>query len=176
MELFEVIRKRRTIRTYTGKKIRKGDLERIVDAGRLAPSARNRQTWSFVVITEKAVLDQIVSRFHPPRKYDTFEDGKFDGTSAIIAVIVEGSSEYWREDGSAATQNMLLAGRDLGWGSCWIEGQMRPHEEGFKNLLQVPKGKRILSLIALGEPVKWSVSPPKKSLSEVLHWGKYREP
>ncbi|MGB2989796.1 MAG: nitroreductase family protein, partial [Candidatus Zixiibacteriota bacterium] len=89
MELFEVIRKRRTIRTYTGKKIRKGDLERIVDAGRLAPSARNRQTWSFVVITEKAVLDQIVSRFHPPRKYDTFEDCKFEGTSAIIGVIVE---------------------------------------------------------------------------------------
>ncbi len=176
MGLFEAIHARRTIRTFTGKKIPKDDLERIVNAGRLAPSARNRQTWGFVVITERAILDQIVSCFHPPRKYDTFEDGKFDGISAIIAVIVEGSSEYWREDGSAATQNMLLAARDLGWGSCWIEGQMRPHEDKFKELLKVPKEKRILSLIALGEPVKWSASPPKKSLSEVLHWGKYREP
>lgn len=176
MDLFEAIQSRRTIRTFTGKKIPKDDLERIVDAGRLAPSARNRQTWDFVVITERAILDQIVSRFPPSRKYDTFEDGKFDGISAIIAVIVEGSSEYWREDGSAATQNMLLAARDLGWGSCWIEGQMRPHEDKFKELLKVPKEKQILLLIALGEPVKWSPPPPKKSLSEVLHWGKYREP
>ncbi len=176
MDLFEAIHARRTIRTFTGKKIPRGDLEKIVNAGRLAPSARNRQTWGFVVITERAVMDQIVSRFHLPRKYDTFEDGKFDGTSAIIAVAVGGSSEYWREDGSAATQNMLLAARDLGWGSCWIEGQMRPHKDKFKELLKVPKEKRILSLIALGEPVKWSASPPKKSLSEVLYWEKYREP
>ena len=144
-----------------------------MDAGRLAPSARNRQIWDFVVITEKAVLRQIVSRFQPPRKYDTFEDGKFDGTSAIIAVIVEGSSKYWMEDGSAAAQNMLLAARDLGWGSCWIEGQMRPHEDDLKDLLQVPKEKRILLLIALGEPVRWSPPPPKRPLSEVLHWERY---
>lgn len=170
-----MIRKRRTIRTFTGKNMPKGDLEKIVDAGRLAPSARNRQTWDFVVITERAVLDQIVGRFHPPRKYDTFEDGNFDGTSAIIAVIMDGSSEYWREDGAAATQNMLLAARDLGWGSCWIEGQMRPHENEFRELLRVPEDKRILLLVALGGPVKWSASPPKKSLSEVLHWGKYGE-
>lgn len=170
-----MIRKRRTIRTFAGKKMPKGDLEKIVDAGRLAPSARNRQTWDFIVITERAVLVQIVGRFQPPRKYDTFEDGNFDGMSAIIAVIMDGSSEYWREDGAAATQNMLLAARDLGWGSCWIEGQMRPHENEFRELLRVPEDKRILLLVALGEPVKWSASPPKKSLSEVLHWGKYGE-
>jgi nitroreductase len=173
MHVSEPIRARRTIRTFSGKKIPKADLEKIVDAGRLAPSARNRQTWDFVAITERAVLDQILSRFHPPRKYDTFEDGSFDGTSAIIAVVVEGSSEYWREDGSAATENMLLTARDLDWGSCWIEGQMCPHEDQLKELLQVPKEKRILLLIALGEPVRWSPSPPKKSLSEVMHWERY---
>jgi nitroreductase len=176
MDLFEAIHSRRTIRTFTGKKIPKDDLERIVDAGRLAPSATNGQRWDFVVITDRPILDEIVSHFHTGRKYGTLEDGQFDGTSAIIAVVVDGLHEHWREDGSAATQNMLLAARDLGWGSCWIEGQMRPHEDKFKELLKVPKEKRILSLIALGEPVKWSASPPKKSLSEVLHWEKYREP
>ena len=173
MEFFELIQKRRSIRNYTGKEIPSSDLERIVDAGRLAPSARNRQIWDFVVITEKAVLDQIVSRFQPPKEYDTFEDGNFGGISAIIAVIVDGSSKYWIEDGSAAAQNMLLAARDLEWGSCWIEGQMRPHEDDLKDLLQVPEEKRILLLIALGEPVTWSPPPPKRPLSEVLHWEKY---
>lgn len=173
MDLFEAIQARRTIRTFTGKKIPKADLEKIVDAGRLAPSARNRQTWDFIVITEKAFLVQIVSRFQPPKKYDTFENGTFDGISAIIAVVVEGSSKYWREDGSAAAQNMLLAARDLDWGSCWIEGQMRPHEDELKELLQVPRDKRILLLIALGEPVRWSPPPPKRPLSDVLHWERY---
>jgi len=72
MDLFEAIQARRSIRAFTGKSIPRSDLEKIVDAGRLAPSARNRQIWDFVVITEKAVLRQIMSCFKPPRKYDTF--------------------------------------------------------------------------------------------------------
>jgi len=175
VDLFEAIYARRTIRTFTGKTIPKSDLEKMVDAGRLAPSATNRQMWDFVVITEKEILDDVLSHFQAGRKYKTYEDGKFDGTSAIIAVIVDGSNEYWREDGAAATQNILLTARGLGWGSCWIEGQMRPHEEHFKELLGIPEGKRILLMVALGEPVKWSPSPPKKSFSEVLHWERYKK-
>jgi nitroreductase len=175
MDLFDTIHARRTIRTFTGKKIPKSDLEKMVDAGRLAPSATNRQMWDFIVITDKEILDEILHHFHPGREYGTREDGKFDGTSAIIAVVVDESNEYWREDGAAATENILLAASGLRWGSCWIEGQMRPHEEHFKELLGIPEGKRILLMVALGEPVKWSPSPPKKSLSEVLHWERYRK-
>ena len=174
MDVFEAIHSRRTIRTFTGKKIPKSDLEKIVDAGRVAPSAVNRQMWDFVVITEQEILNDILHHFHAGRKYQTYEDGKCDGASAIIAVILEESNEYWKEDGSAATGNMLLTARGLGYGSCWIEGQMRPHEEHFKELLGVPDDKRILLFIALGEPVKWSPGPPKKSLSEVLHWEKFK--
>ena len=175
MDLFEAIHSRRTIRPFTGKKIPNGDLEKIADAGRLAPSATNRQMWDFIVITEKKILDESLHHFHAGRKYKTHEDGKFDGTSAIIAVIVERSNEYWREDGAAAAENILLAARGLGWGSCWIEGQMRPHEEEFKELLDIPEDKRIVLLIALGKPVRWSPPPPKKLLSEVLHWERYKK-
>lgn len=175
MDLFEAISKRRTIRTFTGKKIPKGDLEKIVDAGRLAPSATNRQTKDFIVITKEEILNDILHHFHPGRKYETYEDGKFDGTSAIIAVVVGESNEFWKEDGSAAAMNILLSTRALGYGSCWIEGQIRPHEEHFKELLDIPEGKRILLMIAVGEPVRWSPSPPKKPLSGVLHWEKYKK-
>lgn len=175
MELFDAIQKRRTIRTFTGKQIPKEDLEKMVDAGRLAPCGINKQMWDFVVITGKDVIAALLGSLHfSGRKYGTHEDGKFGGTSAIIAVVLDGSHPYWIEDGSAATVNILLAARELGWGSCWIEGQMRPHEESFKKLLGIPETKRILLMIALGEPVKWSPAPPKKALSEVLHWEKYR--
>jgi nitroreductase len=131
--------------------------------------------WDFVVITEQRTLDEILQHFHAGRKYPTQEDGKCDGTSAIIAVIVDGSHEHWREDGAAATQNILLTAKGLGWGSCWIEGQMRPDEEEFKKVLGIPEEKRILLMVALGEPIRWSPVPPKKSLSEVLHWERCRE-
>jgi len=176
MDLFEAIHSRRTIRTFTGKKIPKIDLEKIVDAGRLAPSATNRQMWNFIVITTREILDDILHHFHASREYETFEDGKCDGASAIIAVVMDEVNEYWREDGSAAAENILLAAKALGYGSCWIEGQVRPHEEHFRELLAIPEGKRILLMIALGEPVKWSPSPAKKALSEILHWERYREP
>ena len=177
MEVFDAIKQRRTIRTFTGKEIPKSDLEKIVDAGRLAPSGMNKQVWDFIVITEKDAIAHLLGHFHSPgRRYGTHEDGNFDGASAIIAVILDKSHPYWIEDGSAATANMLLAARALGWGSCWIEGQMRVHEEEFKKLLRVSEDKRILLMIALGEPVQWSPAPPKKALSEVLHWGRYSEP
>jgi nitroreductase len=176
MELFETIFSRRRIRNFTGKSITKEDLEKIVDAGRLAPSATNRQMWDFVVITKKETLNDILHHFYASRKYETYENGKFDGASAIIAVVMDESNEFWKEDGSAAAQNILLAARALGYGSCWIEGQVRPHEEHFKELLSIPEGKRILLMIALGEPVKWSQSPAKKALPEVLHWEKYKKP
>jgi nitroreductase len=174
MDIFEAINNRRTIRTFTGKTIPKPDLEKIVDAGRLAPCGINKQAWDFVVITEKDIIATILGQFQPSkRKYGSYEDGKFDGTSAIIAVVLDKLHPYWIEDGSAATVNMLLAAKGLGWGSCWIEGQMRPYEEKFKEMLNIPEEKRILLIIALGEPVRWSPAPPKKQLSEVIHWEKY---
>jgi nitroreductase len=175
MELFETIFNRRSIRNFTGKPIPKEDLEKIVDTARFAPSATNRQMWDFIVITQKEILSDILHHFHAGRKYQTHDDGKFDGASAIIAVVVDESNEFWKEDDSASAENILLSARALGYGSCWIEGQIRPHEEHFKELLGIPKEKRILLMVTLGEPVKWSPPPPKKSLSEVLHWEGYKK-
>ncbi len=175
MELFETISNRRSIRNFTGKPVVKEDLERIVDAGRIAPSATNRQMWDFVVITKVQILNDILHHFYGGRKYETYEDGKFDGTTAIIAVVMDKSNDFWKEDGSAATENMLLAARALGYGSCWIEGQVRRDQEHFNELLSIPKGKHILLMIALGEPVKWPPPPAKKALAQVLHWERYGE-
>jgi nitroreductase len=95
-----------------------------------------------------------------------------DKAGAIVAVVMDSSSRWWLEDGSAAVENILIASTALGYGSCWLEGYTLPLEEQLKELLNVPKEKRLLTLIPIGVPVKWPTQE-KKSLQEVIHWERY---
>ena len=161
MDALEAIHKRRSIRKYTGELIPKEDLIKIVDAGRMAASGHNRQPWDFIIVTEREMIEQlkIVSSW-------------IDKAAAVIVVVLEPVKPFWLEDGSAAIENMLIASTALGYGSCWLEGSARPHEEIIKSLLGVPAEKRMLSLVPVGVPVAWPTRA-KKPLSEVLHWEKY---
>jgi nitroreductase len=161
MDALEAIRKRRSVRAYTGDAIPKEDLEKIVDAGRLAASGNNRQPWEFVVVTDRAMIEtlKVAAEW-------------MDKAGAIVAVVMDPSSDWWVEDGSAAVENMLIASTALGYGSCWLEGYTLRLEEQIKDLLNVPKEKRLLTLVPLGVPVEWPTRE-KKSLQEVIHWETY---
>ena len=161
MEALEAIRKRRSVRKFTGEIISREDLEKIVDAGRLAASGSNRQPWEFIVVTDKEMIDQL-----------TVVGKWMEKAGAIIAVVLDPYSRWWVEDGSAAIENMLIASTALGYGSCWVEGDSLPREEEFKTLLGVPKGKRLLSLVPVGVPEEWPTIE-KRSLESVLHWQVY---
>jgi nitroreductase len=161
VEAFEAIRKRRSVRKYTGESIPRTDLEKIVDAGRLAASGYNRQPWVFVVVTEQKTLEQ----FRVVAKW-------IDSAAAVIAVVMDDSSQFWLEDASAAVENMLIASTALGYGSCWLEGNTLPHEDELKTVLGVPAEKRLLTLVSVGVPVEWPTRQ-KKPLREVLRWERY---
>jgi nitroreductase len=161
MDALEAIRKRRSVRHYTGEPIPREDLETIVDAGRLAASGYNTQPWDFIVVTEQETIDQL--------KVVAWWMGE---AGAIIAVVLDPSSRFWLEDGSAAVENMLIASTALGYGSCWLEGNMQPLEEKFKALLGVPEEKRLFTLVPIGVPVEWPTKE-KKPLAEVIHWERY---
>ena len=161
MDALEAIRKRRSVRTYTGDPIPRTDLENIVDAGRLAASGHNRQPWDFVVITD------------PETKSKLTAAGKcVQEAGAVIAVVIDPSTKFWHQDASAAVENMLIASTALGYGSCWLEGNTMPHEQAFKELLGVPEDRRLVTLVAFGVPVAWPTRE-KKPLEQVLHWEKY---
>jgi len=161
MDALEAIRKRRSVRKYTGDPIPREDLEKIVDAGRLAASGSNRQPWDFIVVTDRGMIDQLKVAAQWMEK-----------AAAIIAVVMDPSSRWWIEDGSAAVENMLIASTALGYGSCWLEGYTLPREEEFKALLDIPKEKRLLTLVPIGVPAEWPTKG-KKPLEEVIHWERY---
>jgi len=161
MNALEAIRKRRSVRKYTGEPIPREDLKKIVDAGRLAATGNNQQPWDFIVVTDREMIERLKVAVEWMEK-----------AAAIIAVVMDPSSRWWVEDGSAAVENMLIASTALGYGSCWLEGYTLPREEEFKELLGVPKEKRLLTLIPIGVPVEWPTIK-KKPLEEVLHWERY---
>jgi nitroreductase len=161
MDALEAIRKRRSIRKFTGESIPRKNLETIIDAGRLAASGSNQQPWDFIVITDRSMIDQLKVASH-----------WMDKAGAIIAVVMDPVSRWWVEDGAAAVENMLIASTALGYGSCWLEGYTLPREDEFKALLGIPAAKKLLTLLPIGVPAEWPTKE-KKPLAEVLHWEKY---
>jgi nitroreductase len=161
MDALEAIRKRRSIRKYTGDPIHRQDLETIVDAGRLAATGSNQQPWDFIVVTDRQMINQL-----------KVASAWMDKAGAIIAVVMDPSSRWWLEDGAAAVENMLIACTALGYGACWLEGYTLPREEEFKALLGVPEDRRLLTLIPVGVPAE-APTRQKKTLEQVIHWERY---
>jgi nitroreductase len=161
MDTLEAIRTRRSVRRYTGDKIPRADLETIVDAARLAPTGSNKQPWDFIVITDDAMIQQL-----------KVASVWMDKAAAIIAVVMDPSSRWWVEDASAAVEIMLLTCTALGYGACWLEGYTLPREEEFKELLGIPKSKRLITLVPVGVPAESPVVE-KKKLSDILHWERF---
>ena len=163
VEALEAIRKRRSVRNYRQDVIKNELLEEIVDCGRLAATARNEQPWEFIVVTDKDKLKKIA---------EITDYGKFIAQAAACITVVCRETKYYLEDGSAAVQNILVAASALGIGSCWVAGDKKPYAKEIMSLLSVPEGYKLIALIPLGYPAE-APSPPKRKLSEVLHWEKF---
>ena len=166
MECLEVIKKRRSVRSYKNKPIAKDILEKLVDAARFAPTARNVQPWEFVVITDKAVLNKIAQ---------LAENGRFVAGCAACIAIFCAETKYYLEDGCAATENMLIAATALGIASCWVAGDKKPYCSDISNLLHVPSTFKLVSIISLGYPESGEAFKikDKRPLNELLHWEKF---
>jgi nitroreductase len=164
MDALTAISKRKSSRRYQAKPIPRDVLEKIVDAGRLAATARNEQLWDFVVITERPTLNELGK---------LADHGPFIAqASACIAVLCK-DGKYFLEDGSAATENMLVAATALGVGSCWVAGDKKPYAAAVVEKLKAPAGHRLVSLIPLGYPEQEDHPVRKRPLKDVLHWEKF---
>ena len=164
MDFFKTAAQRSSVREYSDALITQKDLEKIVDAGRRAPSARAVEPCDFIVITNKAALSEIAHKA---------ENGRFIADAGAGIVIVAKETKYYLEDGCAATQNILLAATALGIGSCWIAGDKKPYSAEIMQQCGVPAGYTLVSIISLGYPKEPCLPHTKRPLSEVLHREKF---
>ena len=116
MDTFDAISRRASIRAYSKDPIKKEILEKLVDAGRRAPTALAVEPWEFVVVTDQDTLNKLGT---------IANTGAFIKDAACCIVIFSEDTKYYLEDGCAATENVLLAAADQGLGSCWVAGDKK---------------------------------------------------
>ena len=164
MEFFEVVKQRKSVREYSDKKVDKATLGKVIDAGRVAATARNEQPWEFIISSDKEILNKICSMC---------PNGPFIKDAPHLIAVFSKDTKYYIEDCSAATQNMLLAIEALGLGGCWVAGDKKDYVGEVIKIFNVPKGYKLVSMISVGYPKKPQGPKNKKDLKEVLRWEKW---
>jgi nitroreductase len=147
MEAVEAILNRRSIRRFQEKAISEDTITELLKAAMSAPSANNKQPWHYIVISERKKLD-LIPEFHP---YSSMLK------QAPVAIAVCGDTveqpDYWVQDCSAATQNILLTAHAKGLGAVWLAIYPRvPRIKELQQMLSLPEYIIPLSLVALGYP------------------------
>ncbi len=142
MDVFEVIQKRRSVRSYELTPVPNEKLDKILEAARLAPSAMNLQPWHFIVVREASKRDNLAKPLY----------GKFLKEAPVIIVGCGNekiSPKWFTIDVTIAMQNMVIVATGEGLGTCWV-GSFNERE--IKNLLNIPEEFRVVALLALGYP------------------------
>lgn len=164
MQTFDSIVKRASVREYQSKPVPKDLLEKLVDAGRRAPTARAVEPWEFVVITRKETLQKLGQ---------IATSGSFiKGAAACIAVFCK-DTKYYLEDGCAATENILLAAAELGLGACWVAGDKKPYAGEITRFLGASSDFKLVSMISLGWPKEEAEQAKNRKLEDVMHWERF---
>jgi nitroreductase len=162
--MLDTLRKRRSIRRYKDKEIEPEIIEQLKEVALRSPSSRGINSWRFLFITDKAMLEAL-SRAK--------ESGSGFLKGARLGVVVcakEDESDVWIEDCSIASIILQLTGQSLGLGPCWIQIRKRVHSDGqsaedyVKEILHLPEGMKVESMIAFGYPDENKLPVPREEL------------
>lgn len=169
MALLEEILNRRSIKHFKSKPVEKEKLERVLEAGRLAPSAKNRQEWRFVVIQKEALREKV--------KEAAFGDEKA-GQAPVVIVLCTTNIEYIMPNGQLsypidlafAAAYMTLQAVAEGLGTCCLSTF---DEQMIRDMITVPYSMRVVLLLLLGYPEEIPEPTPRKPLKRIVafdHW------
>jgi len=162
VDAIEAMKTRRSIRSYEPGPVDRSVIEDIIDCARLAPTAINIQPWEFIVVTEKDKLRRIA---------EMTDYGRFIADATFCVAVLCKDTNYYLEDGCAATQNILLAAHAYGLGACWVAGDKKSYAKAVAEFLGAPADYKLVSLVPVGR-ARPSGEPSKRPLHEVLHWEK----
>jgi nitroreductase len=170
-EVLSVIGSRKSVRNFTGASVSKADLDKILRAGMAAPTAMNKQPWSFVVVTDRSRLDALAAGLPSAKMLSKA------GAAIIICadpeLAIGKSKDYAVIDASLAGENVLLAVESLGLGAVWTA--CYPDVERMKTVravLAIPPNIIPLNVIPIGVPTGEDKAKDKYH-KEKVHWEKW---
>ena len=167
METWDAIAARRNVREYTSQLVSEADLNRIAEAGWRAPSAKNRQAWDFIIVTNKEHLQELSTVWRGA--------GHIAGAAAAIALVIPEPPDERRKvtdqyDVGQATMAMMIAATDLGIG---MGHSSVGEQDKAKAILGVPEGYEVAYLLGVGypadRPLKPIRKPNRRPFDEVVH-------
>ena len=169
MNVSEAIRSRRSIRVYRKAPVEKEKLDRILDAGRLAPSARNMQERHFVVVADKEKRRRLMV---------AAKNQSFVGEAPILIVACGTIPDYvmscgqlaYTVDVAIAVDHMSLQAVEEGLGSCWVCAFDEPE---VKEVLGIPKDIRVVTILAVGYPGEAPEARPRSPIEDMVSYDAY---
>ena len=148
MEFYDVIRERKSIRKYKRNPIPDEVLNRILEAGRIAPSAKNLQPWHFIVVKDRQIKGEVAEAC---RGQHWMADADVILAGCILNEIAWGRMGGYMSSGpvdlAIALDHIILAAANEGLGTCWIGAFV---EEDVKKILKVPKSVTVMALTPIG--------------------------
>jgi nitroreductase len=181
MDVFEAIKTRRSIRAYKSKAVDQNSLNKILEAGRLAPSWANTQSWRFVVVQDAGIKAQLADAAAAP---DIRNNKVIKQAPVVVAACAELNKAGFRDgkpvtdkegswymfDAGIAMQNMVLEAMELGIGTLYI-GAFDAGKAGA--FLSVPEGYACVALLPLGFPDEAPEARARKDISEIVFKNKF---
>lgn len=171
----DLLRSRRSIRTYQDRPVEKEKIDLLIEAALRAPSSRVPNPWELVVVTDPKTIEQL-SKAKP--------HGASFLAKAPLAIAVCGDpekSDVWVEDVSIAATLLHLTAADLGLGSCWIQLRKRQHDEHTTasehaaRLLGAREGMVVSAIMAIGYPGQQPEPHPESFLQhDKIFYDRYR--
>ena len=161
---------RKSIRNFTDKPIEKELIDKMLKAAMQAPSAHNQQPWEYIVVDDRALLDELSSA-----STGAWMLKKVNVAIVPLIIPTEASPHFAVQDMAAATQNILLEATNLGIGSVWIG--VYPLEERVNHIekvLNIKNGKHPFSMIALGYP-KYDKETKLRYSKSRVHYNKLED-
>ncbi len=170
MDIYEAIRTRKSVRSFLDRDIEEDKLQRILEAVRLAPSAKNLQEWRFVVVRDRHKREQLAQAAH--------NQAFVSEAPVVIACCAETDKHVMRcglecypIDVAIAIDHLALAAVSEGLGTCWI-GSFE--SERVKQILGIPQEIIVVELLPLGYPQDPAIKEKSRlSLAETVHYEKW---
>lgn len=162
--LLDLLRKRRSIRKFTGQAVEEEKIELLLEAALLSPSSKGNTPWHFVVVRDQDCISKLA--LAKPHGASFLKNAPL-----VIAVCGDSNqSDVWVEDCSIATLLLHLQATDLGLGSCWVQLRLRAHDDNQSaavytaELLGLPAHIQPLALVGIGYPAETKKVRTKEDL------------